>query len=328
MNKLEALVKCITKDHVYIQTHNFPDPDAISSALGMQMLLKHKGVSSTICYKGKIDRYSTKRMIESLGIEIIDLESLGGIAEDAEVILVDAQKGNANIVDMVGNEIACVDHHPIFNDAEYRFCDIRPSVGACASIIAEYFFENDIEVSKTLATALVYGLRVDTANLSRGIAQLDLDVFYRLYDLCDKGIVDSLDHNTIHCNELQAYANAINSIKVYDDISFANTGNECPETLIATVSDFMLSLVEVKFSIVYSVRNDGIKFSVRNKKPKLDAGKIAYTALEGIGSGGGHSTMAGGFVPISEDVAVNDARIKILVSSIEERFLDAISNYN
>lgn len=53
MTKLEELLKQINRKHVYIQTHNFPDPDAIASALGIQELLKHNGISSTICYKGK-----------------------------------------------------------------------------------------------------------------------------------------------------------------------------------------------------------------------------------------------------------------------------------
>ena len=33
MTKLDELVTQINREHVYIQTHNFPDPDAIASAL-------------------------------------------------------------------------------------------------------------------------------------------------------------------------------------------------------------------------------------------------------------------------------------------------------
>ncbi len=33
MTKLQELLKQINRKHVYIQTHNFPDPDAIASAL-------------------------------------------------------------------------------------------------------------------------------------------------------------------------------------------------------------------------------------------------------------------------------------------------------
>lgn len=56
MTRFEQLLEQINREHVYIQTHNFPDPDAIASAYGLQRLLKTRGIRATICYKGKIDR--------------------------------------------------------------------------------------------------------------------------------------------------------------------------------------------------------------------------------------------------------------------------------
>lgn len=57
--------------------------------------------------------------------------------------------------------------------------------------------------------------------------------------------------------------------------------------MIANISDFMLALKEVSFSVVYSRKSDGIKLSVRSEKSMLDAGKIVAEALKGIGNGGG-----------------------------------------
>ena len=168
MTKLQELLKQINRKHVYIQTHNFPDPDAIASALGIQELLKHNGISSTICYKGKIDRYSTDKLRELMEIELLNVEDLSTILTDEdEVILVDAQKGNSNIVDITGDEIICIDHHPENEKFPYRFKDIRPEVGACATIVAQYFFENNIPMDRKIATTLTYGVRIDTNNLSR-----------------------------------------------------------------------------------------------------------------------------------------------------------------
>lgn len=75
-------------------------------------------------------------------IELLNVEDLSTILTDEdEVILVDAQKGNSNIVDITGDEIICIDHHPENEKFPYRFKDIRPEVGACATIVAQYFFE-------------------------------------------------------------------------------------------------------------------------------------------------------------------------------------------
>lgn len=317
MTKLEQLVSVIKNKKVYIQTHNFPDPDAIASAFGLQALLKLHGIESVICYKGKIDRMSLKRMLEFMGIEACEINELQELTEEDEIILVDAQKGNTNIIDMTGEEIACIDHHPVYEKGDYRFEDIRKNTGACASIIASYFMENNVEIDKNMATALMYGIKIDTANMTRGVGQLDLDVFYLLYNKCDMDVIHQLDSCNLQFDDLNAYANAIRSIQVYEDISFANTGCDCPEPLVASISDFMLALSSVQFSVVYAMKPDGIKLSIRSSKADWDAGRITMNALKGIGNGGGHASMAGGFVPFGE----YKDKIDLLIEKIQEHFI-------
>ena len=321
MTKLEQLIEKISRKHVYIQMHNFPDPDAIASAYGLQELLKYRGLSATICYKGKIERYSTEKMCQLLEIEIENIEDITEqLSERDEIILVDAQKGNSNIIDITGEEIICIDHHPTFDRQEYRFEDIRPEIGACATIIAQYFFENAIPMNSRVATALSFGIRMDTKNLSRGVSKSDMEMLYQMFDRCDQEIIYSLENSHLYFEDLVAYSKAIYSIQVYDNVSFADTGRDCPEGLIASVSDFMLALVEVTFSIVYSRKKEGIKLSVRSEVSNYDAGRITREALAGIGNGGGHAAMAGGFVPFDG----NDDQGDLLIREIQERFLHVI----
>ena len=54
MQHLEHILECIHDKHIFIQTHNFPDPDAIASAYGLKVLLEKKGIGKKIFYKGKI----------------------------------------------------------------------------------------------------------------------------------------------------------------------------------------------------------------------------------------------------------------------------------
>lgn len=322
MTKLEELLREIHKEHVYIQTHNFPDPDAIASAYAMQNLLQARGISSTICYKGKIDRYSTEKLQELLRLEFLHIEDLESrLTDEDEVILVDAQKGNSNIINMTGDEIICIDHHPKNDKYPYRFSDIRPEVGACATIMAQYFFENDVPMSRSVATALTYAIRIDTNNLSRGVSKLDFEMAYRMYDLCDYDTIHMLENSNLCFEDLVAYSKAIASIEVYDNISFADAGAGCP--VIANISDFMLALKEVSFSVVYARREGGLQLSVRSEKPSLDAGKIVSKALAGLGSGGGHAEMAGGFVTFAGD----EKEEVILLDEIKERFVAVIGEW-
>ncbi len=319
MTKLDKLLGEINREHVYIQTHNFPDPDAIASAYGLQKLLELRGVRATICYKGKIDRYSTGKLVEIIGIELLNVDELEKVlSDDDEVILVDSQKGNANIIDITGDEIICIDHHPDNDLFEYRFRDIRPEIGACATMIAQYFFENNVLMDRKIATALTYGIRIDTNNLNRGVSRLDVEMLYRMYDDCDYTVISMLENSILCFEDLVAYSKAISSIEVHDDISFADTGKDCP--VIADISDFMLALKEVTFSVVYSVKDGGIKLSVRSEGTALDAGKVIGRALTGIGNGGGHASMAGGFVPFDGDAQEKAA----LLEDIKRRFITQI----
>lgn len=296
MTKLDELVKVITKERIYIQMHNYPDQDALASAFGLQYLLSQRGITSTICYNGQTDKYNTLKMIELLNIEIYNNKEFV-MNEDDEIILVDGQMGNVNMVNFIGKKIACIDHHPRQEVSEYRFYDIRSQVGACSTVIAWYFIENKIEIPVELATALAYGIKMDTANLTRRAVNLDVDMFCHLYKRADKDILLSFESSSLRRNDLLAYQEAISNLRLHGRIGIAKIGDDCSEAIIGSISDFLMTLSEVDFTLVYSYRVGGLKFSVRSEAKTVDAGKIIKEALTGLGDGGGHATMAAGFLP-------------------------------
>ena len=320
MTKLDQIAAALTRKHVYIQTHNFPDPDAIACAYGMKVLLKTKGITATICHRGKIDAYSTSKIVEVFKIdmkEFDELDAKGALSHNDEIILVDSQFGNANISNMKGKEVVCIDHHPTMDNPTdgYRFYDIRPEMGACSTMIGEYFVEAGVPFDKKTATLLSYGIRTDTDNLCRGVTKADIEMMALLFDKTDSNLIHRLLNSTLYREDLRTYSKAIKTTEIYQNISFSYLGRNCPETLIASICDFMLALVEVEVSVVYSVRNHGIKISVRSESVKYDAGRITKKALKGIGDGGGHPCMAGGFVPL------NGADANDVIDEIKNRYI-------
>lgn len=312
----------ILKGHrVFIQTHNFPDPDAIASAFGIQEFLKKFGIHAEICYDGKIEKITALSMLEAFKIRILNISDITDMTADDYIITVDAQKLNANITDFIGDEVACIDHHKTYNHCSYLYKDIR-MVGSCSSIIADYFFQSGIEMSADVATALLYGLKMDTERLSRGVTDFDVDIFSRLFKIADRELLTRLESNSMEFSDLKAYGTAIENIQVYGRIGFAYIPFNCPDGLIAMICDFILDLDEIDFSVVYSLREDGIKFSVRSALAGLDAGNIIRKAFEDIGSGGGHATMAGGFIP-KGNIGGYGADLEF---EVQTRFIDVIGN--
>ena len=310
----------LLKDHmVYLQTHNFPDPDALASAYGMQVFLQAHGVDSVICYAGNIEKNSTKRMIEEFGIEAVHIDDLKDMAASDYIVTIDAQKYNSNITDFPGDEVACIDHHPTIIPCTYAYSDIR-MCGACASIVADYFRSTDTSLDANTATALLYGIKMDTDSFNRGVTDFDIEMFGYLHKIADNQKIVALYNNNMEIEDLYAYGEAIRNIKIYDNVGFATISFDCPDALIAMISDFILGLDVVEFSVVYATRNSGYKFSVRNETENYHAGTITQKALEGIGGGGGHFSMAGGFMTKEglESLGVNPG------FAIRQRFMDVI----
>lgn len=94
---------------------------------------------------------------------------------------------------------------------------------------AGYFMESGIPADKRTATALLYGIKVDTANMTRGVSPLDLEMFYRLFPLAEHALLQNLDTSVLHMKDLRAYANAIDTIENVNRVCFANTGVDCHE---------------------------------------------------------------------------------------------------
>ncbi|MBR6395857.1 MAG: DHH family phosphoesterase [Lachnospiraceae bacterium] len=296
MADIKDLIEICKGKHVYIQTHNFPDPDAIATAFGLQNLFKKFDIESTLCYEGKIDKISTKKMTDLFNIDIHGYGTLKDtMKEEDYIICVDSQKLGGNTTDFVGDEIAAIDHHPTYKEVEYKYKDIR-QVGACATIICGYYKDLGIEPDALTASALLYGLKMDTAQLTRGVTEEDIDAFAYLFPLSDSSLVTKLERNTLEFADLKAYGAAIENIKVFGRVGFSYIPFSCPDAVIAIISDFILQLNEVEVAIVYSAREDGMKFSVRSEAEDVDAGKIANEALKEWGNGGGHASMAGGLI--------------------------------
>lgn len=306
--------------NVWIQTHNFPDPDAIASAYGLHELLEHYGISSRLCYDGEIDKLSSTKMLDRLDMTMYSRHDIKTeMTENDAIILVDSQKSSGNTTDLVGDEIAAIDHHPTFTKVDYMYTDLR-ICGSCSSILAEYYRTLNIKPSKKAATAMIYGMRMDTLQFSRGVKEFDIEMYSYLFPFCDEELLHELESNNMEFSDLKAYGTAINNINVYGKVGFSYLDFECPDALIGILSDFILSLSEVEVVVLYANRQNGYKFSLRSERSDVHAGILAHKALCEWGSGGGHAEMAGGFVPFEKAPVGNN----LFFNTVQEHFSNII----
>lgn len=320
--EIKELIDLLNGRSVYIQTHNFPDPDAIAAAYGLQVLLKHFGISSEICYYGDIEKTTTSAMVTLLGIEMSESAKLSDMKEADCIITIDSQKGNSNLYDLPGDEVVCIDHHPIFKSGYYQYTDIR-IVGSCSSIIADYFRKNNIEMTERVATALLYGLKTDTMDFTRGVTSFDIDIYAYLFKYADNALIRKLQTNAFRYDDLEAFLTSMSGMRIDNGVAYSYLDFDCTDAFVAMVSDFMLGLDAVYFAVVFSKRGKGYKFSVRSEIEKLDAGLITASALSDVGNGGGHNSMAGGYAQAEKLHAVDEdceTAVRMLFSESIEVF--------
>ena len=295
LNKFLQLLSPLQR--VVIQAHDFPDHDAIASAYGLATLLQAMGMNTLIVYNGHVDRISLANMIEWLDIPVIHCNKAKLTAHD-KIITVDGCIGEKNVTDIQGEEIAVIDHHNVTPPKGLWYCDVRSNYGATATIIYEYFSSLNIDIPEKVATALLVGLNIDTANLTRGFCNADLKAFLGLNQVADLALVNKICRNSLIQSELKSFQHVCDNVESNDGIAIVLLKEPCAKNLLGVLADFLLSVNEYDIVIVAMKFNQAIQLSLRSECPKVNVGLLLRQTLnqKQRGFGGGHAHMAGGMI--------------------------------
>jgi len=331
------LVSVIDKNRkLYIQMHRPPDPDCLACSFVLSDMLKSAGVNSDVVYTGAISKPETIELISNLNIKLIRLDTdknKGLVQAEDQIIVVDCQKANSNVAHLPGEYIACIDHHPELVENVYEYSDIRPEYGACSSIIYEYAIDAGYELDPVQAALLIYGIRIDTDDLSRRKYLKDIDIFSELYKIANLEILSNIGRNSIRPEDISTTIIAYENLTLKSNIAYSFAGDDKPKESLAELADKLISLADVSFVVVYSKCFNGYNFSIRSQTYTMNAGKIAKIAFSKVnGDGGGHKYMAGGLIPkvafmdLSGSKAVMERVIELIEEAIDETAGEAEDN--
>ncbi len=297
MSPFDNLLATLDYDRqVVIQAHDFPDHDAVGAAYALSCLLGARGIQAVLSYGGAIQSDSLAEEIELLEIPI-QSASQAGIDADAQIVVVDGFVGNSNIAGLPGEVIGIIDHHVPPSPPPTPFHDIREDMGSCCTIVYQYVRDSQIQIDRSVATALLMGLMMDTGFMTRGVSKYDIEAFSDLFFRGDWQTGTRLLKNSLSVRDLGLFREAINECVVAEDFGYVPLNKECTQEVMALVADFFLGLRELNFVVVVEPDREEYRMSVRSEDPDRPADVIIKRALEGIGSGGGHLHMGGGSVP-------------------------------
>jgi nanoRNase/pAp phosphatase (c-di-AMP/oligoRNAs hydrolase) len=273
------------------------DPDAMGAALAFKRLLWRRVAGVTIARVNEITRPDNLAMIRLLKIPLEPLNSLR--PEDfGKRVMVDSQphhsKGFAGV-----HQHVIIDHHPVGEGGDRAlFVDIRPRYGATSSIMSEYLRAAGIKPSARLATALVYGIKNDTAGFQRPALAEDVAALQFLFPKANQAILRNIEFSEMRLKDLEVLRQALGLYQVRRHGIFVHLGVcQSPDNLVQ-IADFFLKVDSVDFTAASGIHRDNLVIVMRNVGLRSNAGTLAQKAFGELGPAGGHKSMARAELPL------------------------------
>jgi nanoRNase/pAp phosphatase (c-di-AMP/oligoRNAs hydrolase) len=310
--------------------HDNPDPDAIASAIALCRVAESLGVSATPYYYGEISHQENRALVNLLNIDLTQLRP-GEVPDCESLALVDHSRPGVNdglpqesSVDIV------VDHHPPREPVEARFLDLRQEMGSTSTLLVDYLRRLDIEPDETLATALLFGIQVDTNDFVREASPADFEAAAFCLAYADLSLLQRVESPSMSPEVLDTLARAIRSRDVRGEALATNVGEIHDRDALAQAADYLLGLEGVKITMVYGFMDGTVYVSGRARGTDVDLGETLRDALGPIGSAGGHADMAGAQIPLGilADVGEDsrESLARVVTDVIAGRFFETLEN--
>ncbi|RQG97249.1 DHH family phosphoesterase [Natrarchaeobius chitinivorans] len=310
--------------------HDNPDPDAIASAVALTRIAESLGVEADACYFGEISHQENRAMVNLLSLDLRNLDPDASLEAYEAFALVDHSRPGVN--DQLPEDLfvdVVIDHHPPRGPVSAAFVDLREHAGATSTVMTEYVDRIDLAFDSTTATALLYGIRVDTNDFSREVSPADFRAASVLWPHVDTAVLEQIEQPTIEGETLETIARAIKNRTQEGSIVVASAGRIANRDALPQAADQLLAMDGVDTTLVFGFRDEMAFLSARSRASDVDLGETLRDAFDRIGSAGGHADMAGAQLKIGILGDIDDAdEVESIVSVVEEvitnRFFEAI----
>lgn len=300
-----------------------PDPDGMASAMGVRRLLHRAEESSPVISVGEVTRPENRRMAELLGLQVVKV-STSELHALKKVITVDTQPSPEP-----GSKTqwAVIDHHPPREGYEAAFRDIRPLMGAAATMVTQYLrAAGDGLFTPRLATALLYGIRTDTDTLRRGTTPEDVEAYAFLQGIADQELLRKIGRPAYSERGIRSVGRALAGLAVEGHVAVAYAGrlDDPSSHVLPGLADICLAIQGVAWSAAAGLVDDRLVLNIRRVGTGPGAGALARALAEEEGAGGGHQAMARVALAVPAEQLSPDAGDPAATRRVLERVLAGI----
>jgi nanoRNase/pAp phosphatase (c-di-AMP/oligoRNAs hydrolase) len=313
----ELLEKHRGEKHLVI-LHEYPDPDAISSAFAHRLISAEYGIETDIIYTGKISHSQNIALVKLLGVDLSPYNGKLDLTQYRAAVFLDNQGTTVNgIVKSLNSAsvpvLIVVDHHEPQGILKPEFGDIQKA-GSTATIYTQYIEQGLLPLQSgrkehvAIATALLHGIISDTAGFVRAGPE-DFHAAAYLSQFRDADLLEQIMNQTRSRQVMDIIHRALGNRMVVENLSIAGIGYLRAEDrdAIPQAAEFLEKEENVHTAIVYGIlreedQKESLTGSLRTAKLTFDPDEFLKDTFgaspEGLYYGGGKH-MAGGFsIPV------------------------------
>ncbi len=284
------------------------DPDALGAAMALKRIMSYRVQEVVIASIYKITRPDNLAMVRYLRIPLVSWDAK--MQEKFQrFAIVDSQPHHNPAFENIPFSVI-IDHHPTLAEHQYMpdFLDIRPEFGATCTMMVQYLQALSIRPGRLLSTALLYGIRTDTAAFERSGDEKDLKAYQWLSKHADMTILRRILRSEYLMAWLPLFSRAFRSLRTcLSKGAHAHVGEVMSPDLLVAIADFFTRVHGLRWVAVSGIYAATIVVIFRGDGSR-SMGDFASRCFGDIGSAGGHKAMARAEVPLSavHDIKAND----------------------
>jgi nanoRNase/pAp phosphatase (c-di-AMP/oligoRNAs hydrolase) len=347
--RIVEILKAHQGERHVVVLHEFPDPDAISSAFAHWLISTQFDIEVDIVYSGKISHQQNIALVRLLGIEPIPYDRSLNLGQYAGSVFVDNQGTTSEEIikalETAGVPvIIVVDHHELQERLEPEFSDIRRT-GATATIYADYLEQGLVEMNKShkehvmVATALMHGLMTDTGGFIRANAD-DFHAAGFLSQFRDADLLAQIMSQARSKQTMEIIRRALGNRVIAESFSVSGIGYLRVEDrdAIPQAADFLLTEENIHTALVYGIvtgddQQEMLVGSMRTSKITLAPDDFIKDVFgknaEGHYFGGGKESAGGFEIPIGflaggHSDEYRDAKWQVYDSQVKQKIFAKI----
>ncbi len=278
-----------------IVTHDYPDPDAIATALALQYLAERlHGVRSRIVYEGIIGRVENRAMVNLLKIPVHKFRP-SDISNYAHAALIDTQPEFENNPYPRNKKVMLViDQHPYVKRPLAELALIDTDCGATSVILAQALLWSGLEIPKRVATALAYGILSDTLNLYRAHRADIIQTYLDILPLCDMRALIRIQNPPKSKKFFSTLNRGLQGARAFRGVIVSHLGEVEHPDLVSEIADFLLSYKGMERSLCTGRYKGKLHVSLRSNRLTDETPEILRDIFDNRKEAGGHDRVAGG----------------------------------